>query len=1011
MGPGTRLPSLGQISFDDMHRMYLRQTKSLIEGGVDLLIIETCQDLLQVKAALLGVFDALREKGADLPVMVSVTVESTGSMLMGTDLSAVCTVLSGYPVHSVGLNCATGPDMMFGPVKTISENWNGDISCIPNAGLPENIGGKTVYSMTPEKLAVIAGELMDKYPVNILGGCCGTTPAHIKALRGMINGKKRREPVRKPYTGVCASLYSSMPLSQNPAPSLIGERANSNGSKAFRELLLAGDADGMLSVARNQEGEGEGAHFIDACVAYAGRNEAHDMGSFIFELNKTLTVPIVIDSTEPPVIEKALKLCGGKPVINSVNFEDGGEKLHIILKMIKRFPAASIALTIDEKGMAMTAAEKFAIAERLYNTWSGEYGLPPEDIIIDPLTFSIGSGDETLTMAAVETLNAIRMIKERLKGAKTVLGLSNVSFGLSAQSRPVLNSVLLHEAVKAGLDMAIVHAGKILPPAMIDDEDMRLSLDLIHGKEGALTAFINRFQGREDVRDDSSGADLSPSERVGRMILRGEKKGLKEVLDALMAERKPIDIINNLMLPAMQEVGELFGSGKMLLPFVLQSAEVMKEGVKILEPFMEKNETESKGKIVLATVKGDVHDIGKNLVDIILSNNGFTVYNLGIKVPVEEMIRKAVEVGADAIGMSGLLVKSTVIMKENIEELKKHGLEKKILLGGAALTEGFVANECDTIMPGNVFYCRDAFDALKVLDGRAEANKTPKPPRAKASFDAVEEQAEPITFGEIPSVPFYGSKIVFDIDPAGPEKYLNKTTLFTNRWSYKKKGLTEEEFDRLIMETALPEYREIYDNAIAKGLLNPVVSYGYFPCHADGDYLVIYDADKKTEKTRFLLPRQTKGAKLCLADYFLPKEKGFDVVGLSLVTIGKKPEEFSAKLYAAGDYKKYFMYHGLFTEFTEALAEYWHKVMRKEMGIDGADAKTPDGIISMKYQGRRYSFGYPACPDLDGNAVIADMLSADMLGIHVTENGEMVPEFTTSAIVVHNRHAKYFVIK
>ncbi|MCD8491537.1 MAG: dihydropteroate synthase, partial [Geovibrio sp.] len=583
------------------------------------------------------------------------------------------------------------------------------------------------------------------------------------------------------------------------------------------------------------------------------------LGSFIFELNKTLTVPIVIDSTEPPVIEKALKLCGGKPVINSVNFEDGGEKLHIILKMIKRFPAASIALTIDEKGMAMTAAEKFAIAERLYNTWSGEYGLPPEDIIIDPLTFSIGSGDETLTMAAVETLNAIRMIKERLKGAKTVLGLSNVSFGLSAQSRPVLNSVFLHEAVKAGLDMAIVHAGKILPPAMIDDEDMRLSLDLIHGKEGALTAFINRFQGREDVRDDSSGADLSPSERVGRMILRGEKKGLKEVLDALMAERKPIDIINNLMLPAMQEVGELFGSGKMLLPFVLQSAEVMKEGVKILEPFMEKNETESKGKIVLATVKGDVHDIGKNLVDIILSNNGFTVYNLGIKVPVEEMIRKAVEVGADAIGMSGLLVKSTVIMKENIEELKKHGLEKKILLGGAALTEGFVANECDTIMPGNVFYCRDAFDALKVLDGRAEAKKAPKPARAKASFDSVEEQAEPITFGEIPSVPFYGSKIVFDIDPAGPEKHLNKTTLFTNRWSYKKKGLTEEEFDRLIMETALPEYREIYGNAIAKGLLNPVVSYGYFPCHADGDYLVIYDADKKTEKTRFLLPRQTKG--------------------------------------------------------------------------------------------------------------------------------------------------------
>ncbi|QAR33741.1 methionine synthase [Geovibrio thiophilus] len=1009
IGPGTRLPSLGQISFDDMQLMYLRQTKSLIQGGVDLLIIETCQDLLQVKAALLGAFDALSEAGADLPVMVSVTVESTGSMLMGTDLSAVCTVLSGYPVHSAGLNCATGPDMMFGPVKTITENWNGDISCIPNAGLPENIGGKTVYSMTPEKLAAIVGELMDKYPVNIVGGCCGTTPAHIKALRTVINNKKRRELVRKPYIGVCASLYTTMPLSQNPAPSLIGERANSNGSKAFRELLLAGDTDGMLAVARNQEGEG--AHFIDACVAYAGRNEAQDMGRFIFELNKTLTVPLVIDSTEPPVIEKALKLCGGKPIINSVNFEDGGEKLHTILRMIKRFPAASIALTIDEKGMAMTAAEKFAIAERLYNIWSGEYGLPPEDIIIDPLTFSIGSGDETLKMAAVETLNAIRMIKERLKGAKTVLGLSNVSFGLSALSRPVLNSVFLHEAVKAGLDMAIVHAGKILPPAMINDEDMKLSLDLIRGREGALTSFINHFQDRTAVRDEQADASLAPSEKIARMILRGEKKGLKEVLDAIMKERRAIDIINSLMLPAMQEVGELFGSGKMLLPFVLQSAEVMKEGVKILEPFMEKNETESKGKIVLATVKGDVHDIGKNLVDIILSNNGFTVYNLGIKVPVEEMIRKAVEVGADAIGMSGLLVKSTVIMKENIEELKKHGLEQKVLLGGAALTEGFVIGECDTIMPGHVFYCRDAFDALKVLDGRTEAKKAVKPVKTKTGADSVEEQAEPITFGEIPSVPFYGSKIIFDIDPGEPEKYLNKTTLFTNRWSYKKKGMTEEEFDRLIMETALPEYREIYKNALAKGLLNPAVSYGYFPCHADGDCLVIYEADRKTEKTRFLFPRQSKGAKLCLADYFLPKEEGFDVVGLSLVTIGKKPEEFSAKLYAAGDYKKYFMYHGLFTEFTEALAEYWHKVMRKEMGIDGTDARTPDGIISMKYQGRRYSFGYPACPDLDGNAVMADMLNADMLGIHVTENGEMVPEFTTSAIVVHNRHAKYFVIK
>lgn len=1011
IGPGTRLPSLGQISFDDMHAMYLRQSVKLIEGGVDLLIIETCQDLLQVKASILGAFDAFKETGVTLPVMVSVTVESSGNMLMGTDLAAVCTALSGYPIHSIGLNCATGPDLMFGPVKTLTENWNGDISCIPNAGLPESIGGRTIYNMTPDKVAAIVGELIDKYPVNIIGGCCGTTPAHIKALREVISARKRKDPVHKPYTGMCASLYTAMPLSQNPAPSLIGERANSNGSKAFRELLLSGDTDGMLAVARNQEGEG--AHFIDACVAYAGRNESADMNRFIFELNKTLTVPIVIDSTEPPVLEQALKLCGGKPVINSINFEDGGEKLHYILSMIKRFPAASIALTIDEKGMAMTAEEKFAVASRLHDLWSGEYGLPPEDLIVDPLTFSIGSGDETLVTAGVETLNAIKMIKERLKGVKTVLGLSNISFGLSAQSRPVLNSVFLHEAVKAGLDMAIVHAGKIVPPAMMDETDLKLSLDLIYGREGALTAFINHFQGREGRVVEQVDANLTPVEKVGKMILRGEKKGLKEVLEAVMLERRPIDIINNLMLPAMQEVGELFGSGKMLLPFVLQSAEVMKEGVKLLEPFMEKNETESKGKIVLATVKGDVHDIGKNLVDIILSNNGFTVYNLGIKVPVEDMIKKAVEVGADAIGMSGLLVKSTVIMKENIEELKKHGLKQKILLGGAALTEGFVSNECDTIIPGSVFYCRDAFDALKVLDGRTVAKKAAAaaPAKAKVAQDVTEEEPETVIFGEIPVPPFFGNRRVFDIDPYEVEKYLNKATLFTNRWSYKKKGATEGEFEKLITETAIPEYKAILKDSLAKGLLNPAVSYGYYPCNSDGDTLIIYEADKTTEKIRFDFPRQSRGAKLCITDYFLPKGGETDVIGLSIVTIGKRPEEFSKKLYAAGDYKKYFMYHGLFTEFTEALAEYQHKLMRAELGIDKLDARTPDGIISMKYQGRRYSFGYPACPDLDGNAALADMLDADLLGISVTENGEMVPEFTTSALTVHNRHAKYFVIR
>ncbi|WP_022850515.1 methionine synthase [Limisalsivibrio acetivorans] len=1006
IGPGTKLPSLGQISFDDLRLMYGRQCEKLIEGGVDLLIIETCQDLLQIKAAVNGAMDAKESMGSDLPVMVSITVESTGSMLMGTDLTAVCAVLRDYPLYSVGLNCATGPDMMFGPLKTISEGWDRDISCIPNAGLPENIGGKTVYSMTPEKLATIVSQLMDKYPVNIIGGCCGTTPEHIQALRKMANGRRRNEPSPIDYQGTCASLYSAMNLSQSPAPGLIGERANANGSKAFRELLLAEDFDGMLAVARNQEAEG--AHFIDACVAYAGRDEAKDMKRFMFDLNKSVTVPVVIDSTEPDVLETAMKLYGGKPVINSINYEDGGEKLHTILKLIKRMPAASIALTINEEGMAMTADEKFDTAKRLYDVWTGEYSLPPEDLIIDPLTFSIGSGDEKLKNAALATLEAIRRIKAELPGAKTVLGLSNVSFGLSKESRPVLNSVFLHEAVEAGLDMAIVHASKILPPAAIDYEDRKLSLALINGEDNALTEFIEHFQNREGIVKEAEPEDLSDEERLERKIMGGEKKGLEEVLDTLMETHPPIDIINNLMLPAMQKIGDLFGEGKMLLPFVLQSAEVMKQGVKHLEPFMERKEGDTRGKIVLATVKGDVHDIGKNLVEIILSNNGYTVHNLGIKVPVEEMIESAIKEGADAIGMSGLLVKSTVIMKENIEELKRQGLDTKIMLGGAALTKNFVEDQCDTVMPGKVFYCRDAFDALKVLDGSAEAapkpekKSYPKPPSAAA-------EKTPIHHDQIPEAPFLGTKVEFDIDPHEVGRYLNRQLLFSSRWSYKKKGLSTEQYADMMDTEIMPEFDKAWKTVMEKSLLNPAVTYGYFPCKSRGDSLDVYSEDKSEVIKTFEFPRQKGGAELCLADYFSPDS--FDLLPLQLVTIGRKPEEFCKKLYEEDNYKRYYIYHGLFVELTEALAEYWHKVMRSQMDIDKRDAKTPDGIIGMQYQGKRYSFGYPACPDLMGNADIAEMLEADILGISVTENGEMVPEFSTSAIIVHNDAARYFNVR
>ena len=1008
MGPGTRLPSLGQITFDELYEMYVKQAKALAEGGVDLFIIETCQDLLQIKSALNAVFDVQKENGTDLPVMVSVTVEQNGTMLMGSDLSAVVAVLRDYPLFSIGLNCATGPDLMHLPVSNIAKNYQGRISCLPNAGLPENKGGKMVYSMTPEHMAEIMDGLIKEFPVHIIGGCCGTTPDHIKALRPVVDANKPKKPSDIPYTGETASLYFSTQLVQSPAPALIGERANANGSKAFRELLLAEDFEGMLAVAKEQEETG--AHFIDACVAYAGRNEKEDMRHFMLLLNKTLTAPVVIDSTEPDVVETALKTYAGKPIINSINFEDGGAKMHKLLSIVKKHPSAVIALTIDEDGMAMTAEKKFAVAERIYKVFTEEYGLNPEDLIFDPLTFSIGSGDTSLTMAAVETLSAIRMIKSRLKGAKTTLGLSNISFGLSAASRPLLNSVFLHEAVAAGLDSAIVHASKVIPESMIDDGDMSHCKDLLEGKEGALSAFIDYFASKEGQVKQEEAVNLPPDEALTQQIMKGKKAGLDVLLTELMNSMRPIDIINNIMLPAMQQVGVLFGAGKMLLPFVLQSAETMKAAVSLLEPFMEKNDAQTRGTIVLATVKGDVHDIGKNLVDIILSNNGFQVFNLGIKVPVEDMIKKAIEVKADAIGMSGLLVKSTNIMRDNIEEMQRQGVGTKVLLGGAALTEKFVENDCKPIMPGMVHYCRDAFDALKVLGGEESGAQARQTPMKEAKAKAVKVR-KPEHGKIVPVPPFFGVRTVTNIDVDSVLEYMNKLALFGHRWGYSKKDMTESEYMKMLKETVYPEYDSIVKEVKEKQLVTLSARYGYFYCNSEGDSLKIYDGNTQKVLTTFDFPRQNIKDGVCLADYFLPASSGkADIVPFHLVSIGTKADQVCKDLFKSHEYKSYYQYHGFFTELTEALAEYWHKQIRRELGLDSNDAATPHGIISLGYQGRRYSFGYPACPSLAQNAQLDSLIDFHEIDVKLTENNEMVPEYSTCAIIVYNASAEYFTV-
>ncbi len=1015
LGPTTKLPSLGHIDREPMAAAYAEQVRALVEAGVDLLIFETCQDLLQVKIALVSCFETLEAMKRDVPVMVSLTIENTGTMLVGTDVAAALAALEPYPLFSVGLNCATGPEGMVSHIRHLCRNYRGRVSCIPNAGIPRVSEGKTVYPLSPEAFAAQVSAFVREDGVSVVGGCCGTTPEHIRKLREALEGVSpaARNVAAKPSLG---SLYQAVEIRQEIPPFLVGERCNATGSKRFRELLLADDYDGALRVALDQQKDG--AHALDLCAAYAGRNELADIEAMARLFARSVHAPLVVDSTQAACIEAALSIHPGRCLVNSVNLEDGGKNLERVCRMARKHGAAVIALTIDEKGMATTVDEKVAVAKRIHDLAVGRYGLRPSDLVFDVLTFTVGSGDASFAGSAAETLAAVRRVKEELPGVFTSLGVSNVSFGLSPASRRILNSVFLHEAVAAGLDMAIIDAGKILPMAKIAEGDREACLDLILDRprpdgESSLAAFIRRFAdapaAAEETAPGRERPSLPPEEELAEKVLSGDPEGLEDLLAILLSRRPAVSIINQLLVPAMRRVGDLFGRGEMLLPFVLKSAEVMKRAVDRLAPFLEKADREGGRKVLLATVAGDVHDIGKNLVDIILSNNGYRVINLGIKVPAETIIEKAASLGADVIGLSGLLVKSALVMKENLPQFAAAGLNVPVLLGGAALTGKFVAQECVPGYPGPVVYCPDAFAGLAALrefeagtlvstvfESDAAPAMTPGPKGASVARDLP-----------VPQPPFLGPRHVTGIDPALLFPYINEQALFRGRWGYRRGKMTAEAYSELVREKVRPMYEELKTRALTQGILKPRAAYGWFRCFSEGDTLVV---EHEGRSFPFPFPRQKSPPGLCIADYFRGRDDGGDVAGFFVVTVGEEIARATRELFESDRYHDYLMLHAFGVEVVDALAEYWHEAMRREIGIDSSPPASLSGYIAQEYRGSRYGFGYPSCPDLSAHLPLFELLAPERIGVTLTESMEMVPEQTTSAIIVHHPQAKYFAV-
>ena len=1043
MGPTTKLPSLGHISFKEMAASYKEQVKGLLEGGVDLFCVETCQDVLQTKSALYAIFEYFEEIKRRIPVIASVTIESIGTMLLGTEISAALTTLEPYDIDIIGINCATGPKEMSEHIRTLSAMSPKPIFVMPNAGIPENIGGRAHYHLTPDEMAENLSHFVKDLGVNIVGGCCGTTPVHIKKIVeavGSLSPKERKYD----FIPGASSLYQSSPFRIDNPPTLIGERTNANGSKLFRDLLAKEDWESMVAMGREQVKEG--AHMLDVCGAYVGRDEVADMREIITRFNKQITIPLVIDSTEANVIEESLQRIAGKAVINSINLEDGEERIDKIVPLCRKYGAAVIALTIDEEGMAKTVDKKIAIVRRIYELAVGKYKMKPHDLIFDPLTFTLGSGDEEFRRSATETINAIRLIKKEFPDVQTSLGVSNVSFGLSPATRQVLNSVFLHFAIEAGLDMAIVHASKILPLFKIDEKGRELARQLVFDErryEGEdehkrlvfdpLTELMAYYAGKKKESVETRIVSGSIEDRLKNRIIDGNKVGMNNDLDEALKQYSPLDIVNNILLDGMKVVGDLFGSGQMQLPFVLQSAEVMKSAVAYLEPLMEKKEGTHKGTMIIATVKGDVHDIGKNLVDIILTNNGYKVINLGIKCPVESMIHAAKEHHADAIGMSGLLVKSTLVMKENLEVLNEQHIKVPVILGGAALTRRYVEQDLKFVYKGQVFYANDAFDGLRFMEeiknGKySEDHITNSSETESEDFLIGSEAKIAMMLAEnhkisrrskinrdaiIPKPPFWGSKVVTDISLEEIFPFINEAALIRGQWKITRGKKSEKEYKQILHEQIYPEYEELKQRVIREKLLSPKVVYGYFPCQSDANELIIYNIDqnnpKLTELLRFSFPRQNNDRFLCISDYFAPIASGrVDVVAFHMVTIGNVASRHSKTLFESNEYKEYLYFHGLSVESAEALAELWHKRIRQELGIAVNDAQEIKRLFNQGYQGARFSFGYPACPNLEDHKKLFALLQPERIGVTMTDEYMLNPEQSTDAIIVHHPEARYF---
>jgi 5-methyltetrahydrofolate--homocysteine methyltransferase len=1064
VGPGTKMPSLTDpaiyIDFDTLADAYRQQLRVMIEERVDAILIETCFDVLQAKCVAVAAVEEMTRAGVRLPLMVQLTIiDARKKMLPGTDIPAALVALDPIDeIDVLGMNCGVGPDLMHDDIRHLSRHSRKLLSVLPNAGLPETRGDETYFPLDPTGLADWLDRFVTEYGANVIGGCCGTSHAHLKAVVERVGGKvpAKRTPA---YLPAVSSLQSAQELTVDQRPLLVGERTNTNGSKKFKQLLEKDDWHGLVEMAKEQEREG--VHVLDVCVDYVGRDGVRDMKEVIKRYNEVLTKPIMLDSTELPVIEAGLKLCSGKALINSINLEDGRKTLDPKTRLAKKYGASLVALTIDEKGQADTAEWKFEVARRIYDIVVGEYGIPPSDLLFDPLVFPVSTGQEQTRKSATETFKAIKLIKENLPGALTHVGLSNCSFGLSPYTRQVLNSMYLHYALEYGLDSAILHAAKIMPLANIDDRGRDLCRRLLFDErtfdtagnctEDPLQLLIEHYADKKTESKKGQSLGETVEERLRQAIIQGRRESLIADLDAAREHHSPIDIINKILLDGMKVVGDLFGSGQMQLPFVLQSAEVMKAAVAHLEKFMVKVDGDEKGKIVLATVKGDVHDIGKNLVDIILTNNGYKVYNLGIKQPIDTMIAELQKQNADAIGMSGLLVKSTVIMKEDLVTLNERGLAPPVILGGAALNRRYVEVDLRAIYKGQLFYGEDAFEGLRVMDelsarkklervgsvalkGVAKSARAPgreiggaaapgTRPKARPDAPAGAPRAEPEPradlpprspslprAGDIPHPPFIGSRVRTDFDMNEIFEYVNELTLFGTQWGFRKGGVSPAKHAQQIEEVAKPALARLKALCLAENVLRPAAAYGFFPAASAGTTLTVYEADHHTPRAAFTFPRQEFGEYLCLSDYVEPLRDGraADYVAFMTVTMGREVTRVAHEWYTAGKYQDYMFLHGLGVESAEALAEYFHRQLRREWGIGGEDSPHIRKLFKGHYRGCRYSFGYPACPSLEDQVPLFGLIDPTRIGVTLSEQFQLEPEQSTTAIVVHHPDAKYF---